>query len=278
MYCPLTCWKSTCLIQVFYLTWAWRSINKRRHALNPIGHFSPYSQLIKKQSFNKRCICVRLSASLKWKWITQHNDHNFHKNQVHVTLLLSNLSCLMSQSFYITMSREEICFDFLFEMEDCKLVWSQWLYNMGNEKWTMIIILNVTSLWRCVLFRLWTGKNSATRVKSKFKSDYEGMSSEYAYESKSYDMSCTTIWQLLNTHLIVLYSLGFILISIELVNRYLMQCNTIVRVVRTIRRLFGSDSSKRTKFAPEIDNAIGFTFLPGAKLSDIYTNKEFIKF
>ena len=104
------------------------------------------------------------------------------------------------------------------------------------------------------------------------------MSSEYTYESKSYDMSCTTIWQLLNTHLIVLYSLGFILISIELVNRYLMQCNTIVRVVRTIRRLFGSDSSKSTKFAPEVDNAIRFTFLPGAKLSDIYTNKEFIKF
>ena len=36
----------------------------------------------------------------------------------------------------------------------------------------------------------------------------------------------------------------------------------IVRGVRAIKGLFGSDSSKSTKFGPEVDKAIGFTFLP----------------
>ena len=38
----------------------------------------------------------------------------------------------------------------------------------------------------------------------------------------------------------------------------------IVRVVMAIKGLFGSDSSKSTKFGPEVDKAIGLTFLPGA--------------
>ena len=33
-------------------------------------------------------------------------------------------------------------------------------------------------------------------------------------------------------------------------------------VVRAMKRLFGSDSSKSTIFGPEVDNAIEFTFLP----------------
>ena len=32
-----------------------------------------------------------------------------------------------------------------------------------------------------------------------------------------------------------------------------------------IKGLFGSDSSKSTKFGPEVKNAIWFTFLPGPK-------------
>ena len=35
--------------------------------------------------------------------------------------------------------------------------------------------------------------------------------------------------------------------------------------VRAIKGLFGSDSSKSTKFGPEVDNAIRFTFLLSAK-------------
>jgi len=34
----------------------------------------------------------------------------------------------------------------------------------------------------------------------------------------------------------------------------------LVRGVRAIKGLFGSDSSKSTKFGPEVDNTIWFTF------------------
>ena len=37
-------------------------------------------------------------------------------------------------------------------------------------------------------------------------------------------------------------------------------------VVRAIKGLFGSDSSKSTKFGPEGDNATETTFLPGSKM------------
>ena len=39
----------------------------------------------------------------------------------------------------------------------------------------------------------------------------------------------------------------------------------IVRGVRAIKGLFGSDSSKSTKFGTEVDDTIWFTFLPVAK-------------
>ena len=48
-----------------------------------------------------------------------------------------------------------------------------------------------------------------------------------------------------------------------------MSCSKTVligRRVRAIKGLFGSDSSKSTKFGPEVDNATGFTLLPGAKI------------
>ena len=39
----------------------------------------------------------------------------------------------------------------------------------------------------------------------------------------------------------------------------------LVRGVSAIKGLFGSDSSKSTKFGPEVDNATESTFLPGGR-------------
>ena len=39
----------------------------------------------------------------------------------------------------------------------------------------------------------------------------------------------------------------------------------LVKGVRAIKGLFGSDSFKSSKFGLEVDNDIGYTFLPGAK-------------
>ena len=43
------------------------------------------------------------------------------------------------------------------------------------------------------------------------------------------------------------------------------QYSLIIRGVKAIKGMFGSDSSKNTNFGTEVDNAIGFTFLPCAK-------------
>ena len=65
------------------------------------------------------------------------------------------------------------------------------------------------------------------------------------------------------------YFPGEALDVMKLTEQYYIISTVLVRCVKAIKGLIGSDSSKSAIFCPEVDNAIWFTFLPGAKRLDV---------